>query len=342
MLVNDFVPLKGQHCETTATGSLLKHIGLELSEPILFGVGEGLGFIYWDMQTMSFPFLGGRIKPQQITRNLATNLHLRANFQETASIRTAWKNVQTSIDAGTPVGLQLDSYYLEYFTQKVHFAGHFVAMYGYDETYAYLVDTQPTGSTVKATLTNVERARNAKGPMAAKNLSYTIARTTDMPNLAEAVMHAIRHNTEDFLNPPISNLGYKGIEKAGKQVKTWFARSRNIGDDLALAALLMEGGGTGGALFRNMYRDFLGECVTFVDDPNLFVGYEMFCRIAPQWAEAARLIKQAGETTDQRYLDQASAVLLDLSKQEKEAMGHLAHVNAPSSKLDTSRSLHAT
>ena len=339
MLVNDFVPFKGQHCETTATGSLLKHVGLELSEPMLFGVGEGLGFIYWDMQTMPFPFLGGRNKPQQITRNLATNLHLCVNFQETASTRTAWKNVQICIDADTPVGLQLDSYFLEYFSHKVHFAGHFVAMYGYDETYAYLVDTQPTGSIVRATLKNLERARNAKGPMAAKNLSYTMARTNDMPNLAEAAMHAIRHNAEDFLNPPISNLGYKGIEKAGKQVKAWFTRSHNIGDDLALAAMLMEGGGTGGALFRNMYRDFLGECARFVDNRKLVLGYEMFCRIAPQWTEVARLIKQAGETTDQHYLDQASAALLDLSKQEKEAMGYLAHLDGPSSKIDTNGSL---
>jgi len=31
---------------------------------------------------------------------------------------------------------------LDYFTNKIHFAGHYVAMYGYDETFAYLVDTK--------------------------------------------------------------------------------------------------------------------------------------------------------------------------------------------------------
>ncbi|GHF51916.1 hypothetical protein GCM10018783_20810 [Streptomyces griseosporeus] len=39
----------------------------------------------------------------------------------------------TPIDAGRPVGLQLDSYHLDYFTTKVHFGGHVVAMYGYDD-----------------------------------------------------------------------------------------------------------------------------------------------------------------------------------------------------------------
>jgi hypothetical protein len=44
----------GQHCETTTLGALLRHEGLELSEPMLFGLGEGLGFIYWDASNMDF------------------------------------------------------------------------------------------------------------------------------------------------------------------------------------------------------------------------------------------------------------------------------------------------
>ena len=37
MIIDGFVPCTGQHCETTATGNLLKHSGLNLSEPMLFG-----------------------------------------------------------------------------------------------------------------------------------------------------------------------------------------------------------------------------------------------------------------------------------------------------------------
>jgi len=55
-------PFDGQHCETTATGILLDQIGVELSEPMLFGIGEGSSFIYWRMKTMDLPFVGGRIK----------------------------------------------------------------------------------------------------------------------------------------------------------------------------------------------------------------------------------------------------------------------------------------
>ena len=39
----DLKPYRGQHCETTATGTLLRQIGFELSEPMLFGIGKAQG-----------------------------------------------------------------------------------------------------------------------------------------------------------------------------------------------------------------------------------------------------------------------------------------------------------
>jgi hypothetical protein len=76
MIIKNCTPFDGQHCETTATGTLLNQIGIELSEPMLFGLGEGLGFIFWNMKTMDIPFLGGRIKPDALTENIAKNLNL--------------------------------------------------------------------------------------------------------------------------------------------------------------------------------------------------------------------------------------------------------------------------
>lgn len=70
-IIKNFKPFVGQHCETTATGSLLNQFGIELSEPMLFGLGEGLGFIFWNMKIMDFPFIGGRIKPDELTKNIA-------------------------------------------------------------------------------------------------------------------------------------------------------------------------------------------------------------------------------------------------------------------------------
>lgn len=59
----DIKPFIGQHCESTATGTLLNQLGVELSEPMLFGLGEGLEFTLWNMNSMNMPFIGERIKP---------------------------------------------------------------------------------------------------------------------------------------------------------------------------------------------------------------------------------------------------------------------------------------
>ncbi|MET9293625.1 BtrH N-terminal domain-containing protein [Streptomyces sp. NPDC003077] len=317
-----------QHCETTALGVLLRHQGLDLSEPMLFGLGSGLSFIYWDSKQMGFPFLGGRVKPFELTRNLATTLGLELLVQETTSPRKAWENVAAPIDAGHPVGLQLDSYYLDYFTSKVHFGGHVVAMYGYDDHDAYLVDTDQQGGTVTTSLTSLSQARAARGPMSAKRRSFTLTAPKDLTSPQDRIIPAITACADAFLNPPIANLGYRGIEKAGKLVRTWLRRTGDPQRDLPQAALLMEKAGTGGALFRNLYRDFLGECAQLLDSSHLRTGHELYTQAATLWTECAALITKAGESGDEQCLVQAGAVLFDLSRIEREAMQALSRLGS--------------
>ncbi|SHE13302.1 Uncharacterised protein [Chlamydia abortus] len=327
MFIQNFSPFSGQHCETTATGNLIKRLGIEMSEAMLFGIGEGFGYIYWDMKNMDFPFLGGRIKPDLLTHNIVNNLKLQMDVQETSSSKKAWENVKQNIDKGIIVGLKLDSYYLDYFTNKVHFAGYYVAMYGYDDSFAYLVDTGQQGCMVKTSLEHLAMARNAKGPMSSRNLSYTIKKKGAEPNLKDVITKAIKNNAIDYINPPIKNLGYKGIKKTSVEIKKWFERSKNIEGDLVLTATLMERGGTGGSLFRNIYRDFLKECLIILDNAPLQNAYNLFTEIAPMWEEVSKLIRKAGETHELLYLNQASDILLELSSKEYEAMNHLSRIS---------------
>ncbi|MEV0145442.1 MULTISPECIES: BtrH N-terminal domain-containing protein [unclassified Nonomuraea] len=315
-----------QHCETTALGVLLRHQGVDLSEPMLFGLGSGLSFVYWDSKSMDFPFLGGRVKPFELTRNLATRLGLELVVRETASPRRAWENVAAPIDAGHPVGLQLDSYHLDYFGSKVHFGGHVVAMYGYDDHDAYLVDTDQQGGAVSTSLTSLARARAARGPMTAKHRSFTLTAPKDLPSLRDLVVPAITACAGAFLDPPIANLGHRGIDKAGKLVRTWLQRTDDPRRDLPQAALLMEKAGTGGALFRNLYRDFLAECIQLLDSGHLRTGHELYTEAATLWTEAAALITKAGEAGDARCLVQAGEVLCELARIERAAMQALSRI----------------
>ncbi|GAA3108181.1 BtrH N-terminal domain-containing protein [Streptosporangium carneum] len=321
-----------QHCETTALGVLLRHQGLDLSEPMLFGLGSGLSFIYWDGKNMDFPFLGGRVKPFDLTRNLAARLKLELLVQETTSPHRAWENVVAPIDAGHPVGLQLDSYHLDYFGSKVHFGGHVVAMYGYDDHDAYLVDTDQQGGAVSTSLASLARARAARGPMTARHRSFTLTAPRNPPSPEGQIISAVTACADAFLNPPIANLGHRGIEKAGKLVRTWLQRTGDPRRDLPQAALLMEKAGTGGALFRNLYRDFLAECARLLDSSHLRTGYGLYAEAAALWTEVAVLITEAGESGDARCLAQAGTVLCDLSRIEREAMQALSRLGSEAPK----------
>jgi hypothetical protein len=324
MIVEGLELTGGQHCETTTLDVLLRHVGVELSEPMLFGLGEALGFIYWDSKAMGFPFLGGRTKPMTLTMTATRHLGVTPQVVETTSARKAWLHAKDQLDAGRPVGLQLDSYHLDHFTTKVHFGGHVVALYGYDDRDAYLVDTAQQGGAVRTSLDSLARARAERGPMTAKHLAYTLTEPAEGAVSPAAVIEAMTSNARDFLDPPISNLGHRGIAKAAKQVLRWFDRSTDPSDDLARTALLMEHGGTGGALFRNLYRDFLAECLDLVDDDRLRLGHRLYGEAAEQWTEVADRIGAAGATGSLAHLDEASSLLLDIADRERAAMEALA------------------
>ncbi|MGW5971447.1 BtrH N-terminal domain-containing protein [Streptomyces sp. NPDC055186] len=314
-----------RHCETTALGVLLRHEGIDLSEPMLFGLGSGLSFVYWDSKAMGFPFLGGRVKPFELTRNLAAALGLELLVEETTSPRKAWRNVAAPLDAGRPVGLQLDSYHLDYFSTKVHFGGHVVAMYGYDEQNAYLVDTDQQGGAVSTGLDGLARARAARGPMTARHRSFTLTAPGGGPTSPrDRIIPAIKSCADAFLNPPIANLGHRGIEKTAQQVPKWLQRSDDPRDDLPRTAVLMERAGTGGALFRNLYRDFLAECAQLIDSSHLRTGHTLYAEAATLWTQVAALVAAAGESGDAKNLVQAGSLIHELWRIEREAMQALS------------------
>lgn len=331
-IIDEIPTAGGLHCETTALGVLVRDAGIELSEPMLFGLGGGLSFIYWDSRTQPLPFLGGRVKPFVLTQNLIGRLGLGLRTAETTSARKAWDQVRTSIDRGTPVGLQLDSYDLEYFTSRVHFAGHVVAIYGYDDDRAYLIDTTQQGGRVSTSLESLARARAARGPMSARHRSFTVEAPASGPmaadQLVSMIIPAISACAEEFLAPPISNLGHRGIRTAAKRIRSWFDRVEDPGRDLPVIATMMERAGTGGALFRNLYRDFLTECHGLLAGGRgtdlVEQGSELFADSALLWTRVAEHIEQAGATGDPAHLAEASDLLESIAAIETSAMTALA------------------
>lgn len=327
--VPGFVPYVGQHCETVATGSLLRSIGIELSEPMLFGLGAGLGFIFINLSSLPLPFVGGRVKPFELTAALCANLGVECRATETTSKAKAWSSLEQALRAGQPVGLQLDCFHLEYFTKPVHFAGHFVAAYGFDDRDVFVVDTQQQGTTLRATRKGVEAARFAKGPMAAKARSWTLAPPKRAAKPADALRKAlpgaIRANARAYLSPAFKGASFHGIGKLADSLPTWLEIAKDPAADLALAALLMEKAGTGGALFRNFYRDFLAEAREHLGaKAALQRAHAAFAESAAEWTAVAALIDAAGRDADAAQLREAAARCRRIAQLEVDGMRAVA------------------
>jgi len=325
VVIPGFEPFIGQHCETVATGSLLGAAGVHLSEPMLFGLGEGLSFIYVNLSSLPLPFVGGRTKPFELTGTLCANLGADCVAAETSSKPKAWASLEQALSEGRPVGLQLDCFHLEYFSKPVHFAGHFVAAYGFDADDVLLVDTAQQGSTQRASRRAVEAARFEKGPMAAKARSWTIAAPKKPKPLGPGIRKAIRSNAAAYLSPPFKGASFHGIRKLADSLPGWLGLAKNPAGDLSLAARLMEKAGTGGSLFRNFYRDFLREAREHLGArPALTRAYDLFAESAREWAAVAEEIDSAGRTGEAAALHAAAARCRRIADIEVDAMKALA------------------
>ena len=85
--------------------------------------------------------------------------------------------------------------------------------------------------------------------------------------------------------------------------------------------------GTGGALFRNLYRDFLKESYELLKLDVLKTGYEAFTEIAEHWTSVSQLFEKVSQTKDIIYIYKASDILKTIADKEKEAMELLATVS---------------
>jgi hypothetical protein len=261
-----------------------------------------------------------------LTANIAKNLNLELKVTETSSVQSARKQAFEKIEQNVAVGLKLDAFHLEYFMNKIHFAAHYVAMFGYDDSYAYLVDTIQQGGLVKTSLKSLELARNEKGPMSSRNLMYTIRKKYDVVDMQGNVRNAINSNALEYLKAPISNISYRGIYRAASEIRKWFNTSAHVKEDFKTMALLMEKAGTGGALFRNLYRDFLWEACNYISNSSLKNAHLIFSDVSSLWNQVSTLFEEVGLTGNYSYIEKASKVLIQISELEREAMEELVEL----------------
>lgn len=321
-------PFVGRHCESTTLVNLLGQREINLSEPLTFGLAGGLSFIYWRTKQMPTPFVGGRIKPDTLSVNLANALNLRLSVHETSSVNRAREQLLEELDSGTVVGLKLDRYFLDYSTDDFRFAAHYVACVGYDDDRFALVETQPLGLQW-ASGESLATARNARGPMSSRNRAFTLDRAKGgLPDLGEAARKGIKMAAENFLNPPISNFGFKGMHKVADLMPQWLDNLESPADSLPEICTIMEDAGTGGGLFRMMWAEFLAETADLTGIGEFQEISDAYREVSKKWTEVAGLLREAGVASSRESLDSASKMVHEVAEEEQHLMHRLMELSS--------------
>lgn len=288
----------GKNCQTSAMVRLMHHLGHDISEPMLVGISAGMGFIYWFMKNMPYPIVGGmnRSDCRQFPGILGKAARrLGGDFESilTKNVKKAHLFLKETLQCNQPALVCVDMAYLNHLLtgEDDHFGEHNFLVYGIDEPedLAYISDRFE--GTLTMSLKQLQKARASEyRPFPAMNQMVRFSFPAKLTPLRELIPAAIRENVEALLNPPISNVGVKGIRKwsveLGKYTKL-IPNPRNLAHALVMHYIYIETGGSGGAIFRQIYRDFLEEAGHIMQNDGILKAAEQFGEIVNLWREIA-------------------------------------------------------
>jgi hypothetical protein len=172
-----------------------------------------------------------------------------------------------------------------------HFGMHTILVWGIDElkNEAYISDRYATPITIP--LSKLQAARGSKyHPFPALNKMLTVSMPESPTGLSKIIPLAIRENTKVMLEPPIKNIGLSGFLKWKNELAKY---PKFLKDPSSLVQALtehyvyIEVGGSGGALFRRMFSDFLNEASKIMKDAKLKKASNDYAKISDVWSELA-------------------------------------------------------
>jgi len=327
-MVNGFVHRPGVHCGSTSLRDVFEFHGHKFSEDMVFGLNCGLGFVYWPAKGAIPPIFVGGLGSKGI-EDVCRILGIKWEKKTTTSRKKAWQAVRKLIDNDVPVMLQVDMFYLDYFRGKTgHFGGHAIVLAGYDEERgeAYVTDVHNEKIEAKRRedglfVTSLESLAEARSstfkPFPPRNAWVTFAFPKELVPLEKAIKTAIKTNAERFLNPPIKNLGIKGIRHFANQVIKWpdiiygtiydpiqfKTEISMLKLSLFLAYAFIEEAGTGGGFFRRIYSRFLREASYTLHAEILKEASDLMSKSADIWTEIAKVLLAASEAQQDKVKD---------------------------------------
>ena len=326
----DFDHRTGAHCGSTSLSNLATYYGWELDEPACFGLGEGLGFSYLELPVSPYRAIFGRTG--WLERVFFENMGIDHAIHEGQDFEDAWAAITAEIDAGDPVMIFTDLYYLDYYETDTHFAPHSLLVVGYDEDSVHLADSE-FAAIQSLPLDRLEQALTSTHVVPLQCRYLTIEDPAVGVPFEEAAASAVAETATYMLDPEASTRESKYFSSQGVGEIERFAADLPEWHDLDDAAWTIrfayqniERRGTGGGAFRRLYADFLGQAADRGVVPG--AASEEMTAVADEWTAVSELLYEASETDDEaelrELLSQASERVAGLADRERALYESLA------------------
>ncbi len=313
------------HCESGTVAGLLNHAGLDISEPMVFGMAGAIFFGYLRLAVLPFPMLAVRSQPGKIRTTIQKNLAMSFNVSRHRKPKAAAEALDSVLDRGIPVAVQVDFFYMDYVPAyaRAHFNGHYMIVTG-KENGDYLVSDAYSPVLARLSAESLAIARSAKGAFAPKGLMFYVDRPPADPDLEVAIWKGIKHAAFYMLRIPMPFLGVRGIRFFAKKLLQWpklAGDTERLSHELMKLHILMEDRGTGGGAFRFLYATFLQEASHELNDhAGLAEASERMMTNGDAWRRislfAARIAKKRDLGTE-RLTELSEMVLARAAEEEK-------------------------
>ena len=326
--MNDFKHEQFAHCESGVISNMLKHKGLDISEPMAFGLSSAVTFAYIPLVKINgLPLIAYRMPPKWIIRSLRKRLHADIQFRKFRSEIEGMKALDDALAAGKLVGLQASVYWLPYFPpdMRFHFNAHNMIIFG-KQGENYLVSDPIFDRIWEIAPADLQKARFAKGALAAKGLMYVVESVPESIDLDVLVRKAINTNVKIMTGSPIPIVGIRGMHFLARKIARL---DKDLGDARAIRLFLghiirmQEEIGTGGAGFRFIYASFLQEASQKIDLPALNEASAMMTDTGDKWREFALMTAKMCKKKETLDLPLLSSALQQCATEEEKVWKRL-------------------
>ncbi len=321
------------HCESGVTSNLLNFHGLDISEPMAFGIGSGLFFGHIPfIKVNGVPGTTYRIYPGQIFKNVCKRLGVQYQSNTFRSVEQAMRKLDENIEQNIPTGCQVSVFFLPFLPEifRFHFNAHNLVIFGKEEN-TYLVSDPVMETANKIESEDLIKARFAKGFPEPKGRMYSITKVEKNYNLKKAIQKGISQTCMFLLSPPIPYFGLNAIKFLSKKIEEYPKKLTDRQTTLYLGNIIrmQEEIGTGGAGFRYLYAAFLQEAGIKINNNELIALSERMTFIGDKWRNfayhTARICK--ARTSDIIEIKDLSSLLLEIFHDEKSFFTDLKKIN---------------